>query len=279
VNRSPRNRKSRPGRSSDRLLYAAGGLLLLACALAMAAIGWYYMNMPSGGVRDPTNGCPADGPSALHIVIIDSTDTLPEPAQMQVATKIMSLARSLGTRPGELLELRTLDLATPVGKILFARCSPSDGTQVSDVTGNPERAKRRWQEEFFGPLEKLTAGGYSVEEADRSPLLETFQALAVERLEPFKQIGRPINLLIVSDMRQYSGEYSHYSGDLSYDRFRGSPAHRKLHTNLGGAMLAILYVQRSQPKIDEGAHIGFWNDWAADNGATLVSVDRLQGEN
>lgn len=229
--------------------------------------------------RDPANGCPNNGPSALHIVFIDSTDTLPEPAQKQVATKIMSLARSLGTRPGELLELRTLDLAIPAGKIIFSRCSPGDGTQVSDVTGNPERAKKRWQEEFFGPLEKLTAGGNSTEEADRSPLLETFQALAVERLEPFKQIGGPINLLIVSDMRQHSDEYSHYTGDLSYGRFRNSSAYRKFRTNLGSALLAILYVQRSQPKIDEGAHIGFWSDWAADNGATLMSVERLQGEN
>jgi hypothetical protein len=236
------------------------------------------MNAPKGSSM-VSNGCPTEGPSALHIVIVDSTDLLPEPAKKQVEVKILSLAKSLGTKKEELLEIRTIDDKKTAGNILFSRCSPSDGTLTSDLTGNPVKAKRKWAEEFIGPLEKIVADGFSNSLADHSPLLETLQSLGVESLEPFGLTGHSIDLLIISDMRQYSDNYSQYTGDLSYQRYHESPAYRKLHTNLGNASISILYIQRSQPKIDEIAHVGFWNEWATDNGASLVSIERLQGEN
>ena len=242
-------------------------------------IGWFYMNAPKAVTRDQTTGCPTDGPTALHFVIIDTTDTLPEPAQKQVITRILSLARSLGTQRGDLLELRTINLSKPAGNVIFSRCSPGDGSEESDLTGNPAHAKKRWAEEFFDPLNKLVTENNSSKEADHSPLLEMFQALAVERIEPLSQPNRPVDLLVISDMRQYTDAYSHYTGDLGYQRFRESTVYNKLHTNLGNASLAILYVQRSMPKINERAHIEFWNEWASDNGASLISVERLQGEN
>jgi len=89
-------------------------------------------------------------------------------------------------------------------------------------------------------------------------------------------------LVIVSDMIEHvPGEYTQYPpADLRYDRFRSLPAYRKVHTDLKGAEVIILYVQRLlQRPIDTGAHIKFWTDWIAErNAATLRTAswaDRL----
>ena len=66
--------------------------------------------------------------------------------------------------------------------------------------------------------------------------------------------------------------------DLSCQRFKATPLYLKLRTDLGGAQVQILYVQRlTKPPIDSAAHIRFWIDWVQDNRGQFKSAVKLQG--
>jgi hypothetical protein len=68
--------------------------------------------------------------------------------------------------------------------------------------------------------------------------------------------------------------------DLRYERFKALPIYRKVRTDLKGAEVIILYVQRilRQP-INTGAHITFWKDWVSNNNGRLNTdlTMKLQG--
>jgi len=81
-------------------------------------------------------------------------------------------------------------------------------------------------------------------------------------------------------MLENTRDYNQYQNlaDLSYQRFRQSPAYLKYRTDLHGARVTIEYVQRLQPKgIDTVRHIEFWKQWISDNRGTFEIARRLQG--
>jgi len=170
-----------------------------------------------------------------------------------------------------LLEFRLLDPPLPGGRIMFSKCNPGDGSNLSEITANPRLAHKTWMEQFHAPLEDALDKTMVQSEADSSPILSAVQRIVVDRFEK----GRPGRLIIVSDMIEHTPDYSQYKGDLSYERYKHTPAYKKQHTDLEGAGVTIFYVQRL--RMDSGNHIRFWTDWVADNNGILDEAVKLQG--
>ncbi len=89
----------------------------------------------------------------------------------------------------------------------------------------------------------------------------------------------PKSLNVISDMLEFTTLYGQYpsQGDLSYERFRRSPAYQKFRTDLHGAQVTIDYVERAQVKIDRIKHPQFWRAWIEDNQGKVGLIHRLQG--
>jgi hypothetical protein len=90
------------------------------------------------------------------------------------------------------------------------------------------------------------------------------------------------SLIVISDMIEFTRDYSQYAraGDLSFSRYKQSPAYLKFRTDLHGATVAIRYVNRQvkgQPLIDGTIHMDFWKSWILENGGSWGGVKRLQG--
>jgi hypothetical protein len=177
------------------------------------------------------------------------------------------------------LELRTLSPTVPGGRIVFDKCNPGDGSNLSQLVANPEMAKRKWADGFKKPLEAALVTEMAASAADMSPIMATIQQIAVDRFTGRAAASIPKRLIVVSDMIEHTPEYSQYRGDLTYDRFKRSPAYRRVRTDLNGATVTIEYVQRLKPPIDSVAHMAFWEEWVRDNGGEWGSVERLQGAN
>lgn len=272
-----RRRGGSPPGSGNAMLYVVAALLACVGFAVIGIIAWTYSHAPGHVDVDKLTGCPVGGPNKAQFIIVDTTDALPEMSKKQVEQALMVIAGS--ARKGELLEVRTIDTGSTAGTLQFSKCSPGDGSDEDITTGNPEKTRKRWQADFIKPFQGILPGILDGELGKSSPILETLQAIAVERVAPLRQAGVPVELLVISDMRQHSSAFSHYKSNASYADFKGSAAYRNLHTDLGGASLAIKYVQRQTPRIDEQDHLQFWMDWANDNGAVLETVERLQGEN
>ena len=269
----PRRRSSNPGERRKHLL---GGALAVLALGTLAAGAYVYATAARPPTLDPSSLCPIDGPRSITVVLLDSTDDIQDIARREVKSALLDMAETLPAYG--LLEMRLLDPGSPGGKSIFARCNPGDGSGLSEYTANPRLAKKRWMEGFRQPLEEALDAGFHPAPGKTSPIMETVQRIAVDRFTGRLADDIPKSLVLVSDMLEHEGDYSQYSGDLSYARYKASRAYRKVQTDLHGADVTIYYIQRTTARpINSVEHIRFWADWIRDNKGRLKQANKLQG--
>jgi hypothetical protein len=262
-----------PRRTSSRLGGAAiGGVaLILLALLSVGALGafWYYAPRPR--VLDAATLCPVSGPDGSAVVLVDTSDDLPEPAKREARTIVDDLITALP--PYHRLDIRVLDIPRLKSRSLFSKCNPGDGAGLSEWTSNPRIARLKWLESFRKPANE------AIDQS--SPIMAAIQDIAIERFSGAAAENAKKRLIVISDMLEYTREYSQYprAGDLSYQRFKQSPAYLKYRTDLHGAGVTINYVQRVQPKMDNRKHAEFWHQWVLDNRGVWGAIHRLQGAN
>jgi hypothetical protein len=254
------------------------GVVLATLALGALAAGAYvYVTAARPPVFDRASLCPVDGARSMTVVLLDSTDEIPDIGKREIRTVLLDMAETVPVYG--LLELRLLDPKTPGGRQIFAKCNPGDGSGLSEYTANPALAKRRWLEGFRRPLEESLDTGVRPMPGKTSPIMETVQRIAVDRFSGRAAEDAPKSLVLVSDMLENEPDYSQYSGDLSYGRYKASRAYKKLQTDLHGAEVTIYYIQRATTKpFNSADHIRFWADWIRDNKGRFKQANKLQGE-
>lgn len=272
--RTPRPRSRHPRDLRNHVI----GVALAVLALGVLSAGAYvYVTAARPPTLDRVSLCPVDGPRAMTVVLLDSTDEIPEIGKHEIRTVLLDLAETVPTYG--LLELRLLDPKTPGGRLIFAKCNPGDGAGLSEYTANPRLAHKRWLEGFRQPIEEALDAGFQPVPGKTSPIMETVQRIAVDRFAGRAAEDLPKSLVLVSDMLENQPDYSQYSGDMSYGRYKASRAYKKLQTDLHGAEVIIYYIQRVTSKpISSTDHIRFWADWIRDNKGRFKQANKLQGE-
>jgi len=269
----PRRRSSNPGERRKHLL---GGALAVLALGTLAAGAYVYATAARPPTLDPSSLCPIDGPRSITVVLLDSTDDIQDIARREVKSALLDMAETLPAYG--LLEMRLLDPGSPGGKSIFARCNPGDGSGLSEYTANPRLAKKRWMEGFRQPLEEALDAGFHPAPGKTSPIMETVQRIAVDRFTGRLADDIPKSLVLCSDMLEHEPDYSQYSGDLSYARYKASRAYRKVQTDLHRAEVTIYYIQRTTARpINSADHIRFWEEWIRDNKGRLKQANKLQG--
>jgi len=271
--RTPRRRSRNP---SDLRKHVLGAALALLALSALSAGAFVYTTATRPPALDRSSLCPADGPRSISVVLLDSTDDIPEIAKREVKTVLVDMAETSPIHG--LLELRLLDPKVAGGRSIFARCNPGDGSGLSEYTANPRLAKKRWLDGFREPLDEALQIGFRPLPGKTSPIMETVQRIAVERFTGRAAEEIPKSLILISDMLEHEPDYSQYTGDLSYSRYKASRAYKKFRTNLYNAEVTIYYIQRLPAKpINSVDHIRFWAEWIRDNNGRLKQANKLQG--
>jgi hypothetical protein len=271
--RAPRRRNRAPGDLRKHLL---GGALTVLALGVLAAGAYVYATVARPPTLDQSSLCPVDGPRAVTVVLLDSTDEIPDIAKREVKTALVDLAQAMPAY--ELLEIRLLDPSLPGGRSIFAKCNPGDGSGLSEYTANPRLAKERWLDGFRQPLDQALDSGFRPAPGKVSPIMETIQRIAVDRFTGRDAETIPKSLVLISDMLEHEPDYSQYTGDLSYARFKASRAYKKVQTDLHGAEVQIYYIQRVTGRpINSADHIQFWAEWIRDNNGRFKQATKLQG--
>jgi hypothetical protein len=271
--RAPRRRNRAPGDLRKHLL---GGALTVLALGVLAAGAYVYATVARPPALDRSSLCPVDGPRSVTVVLLDSTDAIPDIAKREVKTALVDLAQAMPAY--ELLEIRLLDPNLPGGRSIFAKCNPGDGSGLSEYTANPRLAKERWLDGFRQPLDQALDSGFRPAPGKVSPIMETIQRIAVERFTGRNAETIPKSLVLISDMLEHEPDYSQYTGDLSYARFKASRAYKKVQTDLHGAEVQIYYIQRVTGRpINSADHIQFWAEWIRDNNGRFKQATKLQG--
>lgn len=271
--RQPRGRSSAQGAGA-----AIGGIALIFLALAaLGALALFYFSVTPKPRLDTASLCPVDGPQGIIVVLVDTSDDLPQPAQREVLGMLEDQITALPAYYR--LDVRMLDIAGGRSRSLFSRCNPGDGTGLSEWTDNPRLARMRWLDDFRQPAKDAVKSSLSSASSKSSPIMGAIQDIAIDQFSSSAAQRVEKKLIVISDMLEFTPLYSQYpaAGDLSYQRFKRSPGYLKFRTDLHDAHVKIEYVQQTQVAIDSVKHIEFWKEWVADNRGVFDGARRLQG--
>jgi hypothetical protein len=271
--RQPRGRSSAQGAGA-----AIGGIALIFLALAaLGALALFYFSVTPKPRLDTASLCPVDGPQGITVVLVDTSDDLPQPAQREVLGMLEDQITALPAYYK--LDVRVLDIAGGRSRSLFSRCNPGDGTGLSEWTDNPRLARMRWLDDFRQPAKDAVKSSLSSASSKSSPIMGAIQDIAIDQFSASAAEKIEKKLIVISDMLEFTPLYSQYpgAGDLSYQRFKRSPGYLKFRTDLHDAHVKIEYVQQTQVTIDSVKHIEFWKEWITDNRGVFDGARRLQG--
>jgi hypothetical protein len=274
-------RRPRPRGGSGFGWSGLGGVLLLLLAItAGAALAWFYFSAPTRPVLDAQSLCPVNGPQGVTVVLIDTSDDLPETTRRELLGQLDDMITTLP--PFYRLDIRVLDIAGVRSRQLFSKCNPGDGAGLSEWTDNPRIARLRWIEDFRKPAAQAIKSSISSAEAKSSPIMGAIQDIAIDQFSGAAAQNARKTLYIISDMIEYTKDYSQYprAGDLSFARYKQSQAYMKFRTDLHGATVILRYVtrqQNGQSVLDATKHMEFWKAWVEDNRGVFGGVKRLQG--
>jgi hypothetical protein len=275
--RRPRQR-STPGIGWSGI---GGILLLLLAIIAGSAFAYFYFSTPTRPTLDAQTFCPITGPQGITVVLVDTSDDLPETTRREVLGMLEDMIASLP--PFYKLDIRVLDIVGVRSRSLFSKCNPGDGAGLSEWTDNPRIARMRWIDGFRKPAADAVKNSIASAKANSSPIMTAIQDIAIDQFSTAAAQNAKKTLFVISDMIEYTRDYySQYprAGDLSFSRYKQSPAYLKFRTDLHGATVNILYVNRQlkgQPIIDGRAHMQFWQEWIVDNKGQFGRAKWLQG--
>ena len=275
--RRPPRQRSSPGFGWSGL---GGVLLLLLAVVSGAALGYFYFSAPARPTLDPQSLCPVQGPQGITVALVDTSDDLPETTRREVLGQLDDMITMLP--PFYKLDIRVLDIAGVRSRSLFSKCNPGDGAGLSEWTDNPRIARLRWIEDFRKPAAEAVKSSVAAAKANSSPIMAAIQDIAIDQFSSATSASVKKTLYVISDMIEFTRDYSQYprAGDLSFQRYRQSPAYLKFRTDLHGAAVILRYVTRQtagQQAVDGTKHMEFWKAWIEDNRGSFGGVKRLQG--
>jgi len=223
---------------------------------------------------DPVTMCPFDGSPSYISIIFDKTDRYNQIQRKFLTNYFDKLEEnfSVGTKV-TLFVVEDQDLLKlePVASI----CNP--GKEANPLYQNPKMQQKKWREKFKRPLDDAIAGFMSPSIADSSPIFEMIQVASLTGF-PSESDDSPKTLIIVSDMLQHVGEYSHYRSKPDFDAFEKSNYYQKIRTDLRGTDVQILYVRRDgAEKFQTKRHAYFWDNYFSSINASVSLIERIDG--
>jgi hypothetical protein len=246
-------------------------LIVLAIMLLGALIGTYAFLVSNRIDIDAETGCPASGPSGVTAILFDRTDPINDKQKLFLQNKLDAFRDTI--QKFEEVDTYALeDQGDSVVRPLLRLCNPGKGTDVGSITGNPLIVQERWSKQFDAPLrsmmEAMREGGGS----KTSAILEAIQSVSLQSFQkPRLATGAPRKLIIISDLIQFTKSLDFYKNDLNYQTFESSNEARRLHTNLAGVTVEILFIPRvKSDRINR--LVSFWTNWLVDQGARKDSL-------
>jgi hypothetical protein len=242
----------------------------------MGAFIWMWSKKDDTVVVRETN-CPVEGPTSATVVIIDATDPISPTTLTDLKNQFGGIVKGI-EKWGY---LRVVSLTGKPGEIplMFHGCNPGDGSDIDNWTGNPEMARRRWDEAFDKPLDKLPDEIANGTAAAQSPIMAAIQKVKLTVFDGEIGAGRPNMLFVASDMIEHTDLYSQYKSGPDYQKYLGSLASKEYRTDLDGVDVSLLYIERPNRKFDAADHAEFWTQWVERQDGKFVSVVRLAGLN
>jgi hypothetical protein len=250
---------------------AALGVVII---LSVGAFSYYKWIASHKVALDPHTNCPVTGPVSVTAVLLDSSDPISQATLDDLRNNFNKMA--FGTPQGGLISIYALTERAGQLRPLFAACNPGDGSDTDPITSNPRLAKQRWEDGYRKPFGEFEKGLDKSETAARSPIMAAIQQIELTFFDRYESTLEK-NLVIASDMIEYTDAYSQYKSGASYAAFQRSLAKDMYRTSLSGVAVTVLYIQRRNAPAKPTEHCEFWARWFLENKAADAKFIRLEG--
>ena len=210
-------------------------------------------------------------------VALDPSDSLHYTQQADARARVL---RELEAVP-EYTEIRLYRLSRDErqpARMEFRICTPTHPDRVTRWGGNPDIARRRYEEEFLGPLDEHLAELLAGSGALASPILKTVQDMAVDAFQP-PDFRLPRQLIIVSDMVQHSEDWSFFRDPLDFSALAEHPDYPTMGVDLDGVNVSVFFLARRgmAGRIQAGPIREFWDEYFLDRGTRPPQWNRVTG--
>lgn len=248
---SPRKKKSKD--------WAGVFLLIVSGAVVLSALGafLYFKNRNVA-------------PEQFTVVLLDVTDNLSLTERQAVVNNFEeNVLQAPSNTSFEVFRVQDISgsLLAPVGAAFTA---VQGNTEANPLVSNPAQQRQQWLEGFKQPLMQALETAMSSGDADRSPIMESVQSVALTTLLKPNAKASPRKLIIVSDLLQHTNEFSFYKAIPSFSSLAIDPNYGKLKTNLAGVEVE-LWVLRNHTK-DATKLADLWRRIIFDQGGTISKI-------
>ena len=254
------------------------GITALAAViiLSVAAFSYYKLSASQKVALDPQNKCPVTGPVSATAVLLDVSVAISRATLEDLRNNFNKLAD--GIPQGGLISIYALTENAGQLRLLFAKCNPGDGSDADAITSNPRLAKQRWVEGYRKPFDEFEKEIGKSEPTTRNPIMAAIQQIELSFFDAYPPEMEK-QLVIASDMTEYTYAYSQYKWGASYAAFQRSSARDMYRTSLRGVTVTVFYIQRWNAPAKPAEHNEFWARWFVENRAADERFIRLEGLN
>lgn len=260
--------------SSRRKVVCIAILALLVCGLV--AIGLFSAQRRGAvAALDLNSFCPRNGPTSIHSVLVDRTDPLTPLQKEALRRDILRWAEAVPKHGA--FRVYEVGVGGSLLSPVVAVCNPGDGTDVSNITANPKLLRKRYEQKFLAPVERMLTGMDADQHQRTSPILEAVQAISVRDFGEGAPDG-PNTLTVVSDLLEHQPNFSLYRIVPDAGVFVRSPIGKSLHSELRNVEVTIYLVARRDVANRQTDALGkFWIDWITLQGGNLAAFKHLPG--
>lgn len=262
-------------RKSAETYKAIRNIAIVAAAFGIVGFA-YWQAVLSHKSLDEITLCPAE-PSSVTVLLVDVTDPMNLPQRQDFLNQLDRLSASI-PRYGKLIITKVDPVSDRLLKPVITRCNPGTAEDETEISGNPQRLTKLHREQFEAPLKTayeklLTATG-----ADRSPILESIQSVALTELQRSGDAGLPKRLVVASDLLQNTDAASFYRGLPHPAEFTASQAFSRVRTDLRGVDVELWMLQRGDSVTTQPRSLpDLWDNIISKQGGTLTRLYTVSG--
>jgi hypothetical protein len=270
--RSSRARKA--GEDAEKRKWT---LIILVTIALLAVVGVSYFSLVRGArPLDKVTLCPAS-PDSLTVLVVDVTDPMNTPQKQDFLNQLDRLRASI-PKHGQLSIFKVDATSDKLLQPVITKCNPGNGEDADDLTGNPVRDKKRWEDEFKAPLDQAFETVLSETEAARSPILESIQSVALTEFQKTGHENKPRRLIVASDLIQNTEAISFYKELPEAEEFLASDAFSRVRTDLRDIKVELWMLQRADfSRTQPRALPDLWDAIISKQGGEVTRIYTVSG--
>jgi hypothetical protein len=266
-----RIRKSSKGPSAGTIVGIAASALLVVAAISAAVYSAVYREKPA----DQITLCPAAGPSGHVIVLVDKSDPMSFTQRKDFEVLYRDIVSTLVPKNHLLSVYALADDFKATSEPLLELCNPGDGSDVSQINGNPAMVKKVFDAKYLRPMLELSDQLLTDKPGKASPILEMVQLVGITGFNK-RSVAGEHRLIIISDMVQNSSQLNMYKSVPAYAAFVSTPSGQKTVADIKGAKVEIRMLLNT-PALQGEALLNFWRQYIRQSGGNVVGYEPIKG--